>query len=166
MHGRVQPAISNLYTYEEVRQSRYHLKMLTGDFYTYKLKAELFGGSPHCRLCSSTQQNCECKSVHKYSESISHILVSCCALDSIRQKILLEITQLCSKIKYLDLQSVTQNESSLTQFILDPSSPNLQSRVNINDQILPDIIMKSRNLCYALSQRRLELLKIKENKSK
>ena len=163
LRGRVHHTISDLYTYEEVRQSRYHIKMLTGDFYTYELKAELSGGSPHCRLCSSAYQNRESETDQNYIENISHIIVICSALDDIRQKILSEITQICLNIKYLDIQSITLNEETMTQFILEPSSLNLQSRVNINDPILPEIIRKSRNLCYALSKRRMELLKLKEN---
>ena len=106
----------------------------------------------------STDEYCQ-----KYSESISHVLISCFELNDKRQKILSEILQLCSNIEYLDIHSVTENEDTLTQFILDPSSPNLESRVNINDPILPDIIRKSRNLCYVVSKRRMELLKLKEN---
>ena len=166
LRGRVHPAISDLYTYEEVRQSQYHIKMLTGDFFTYKMKAELSGGSPHCRLCSSPHQNFEGESGQYYSESISHILITCCELEDKRRKIISEITKLCSNIEYLDIHLITQNEETLTQFILDPSSLNLQSRVNISDPILPEIIKKSRNLCYAISQRRMELLKLKDSNQK
>ena len=63
--------------------------MLTGDFDTYKLKSELSGGSPHCRMCS--YENKVGESGHKYSESIAHVLISCCEIDDKRQKILSEI---------------------------------------------------------------------------
>ena len=66
LRGRHHPALSNMATTNEVRVSRPHLKMLAGNYLTYKMKSEQSGGSPHCRICTSGQE-----------ESLSHVISSC-----------------------------------------------------------------------------------------
>ena len=63
LSGRHHPALSGIITVNDVKKSRYHLKMLVGDLFTYQVKSEQSGGSPHCRLCTDMED-----------ETISHIL--------------------------------------------------------------------------------------------
>ena len=80
LRGRQHPALLNIVTPHEVQKSRIHLKMLSGDFLTYEIKALHSGGSPHCRIC-----------IKKMSifiiESTEHIITSCEAFDEIRTRI-------------------------------------------------------------------------------
>ena len=48
LSGRNHHILSGIYTSTDVKKSRYHLKMLIGDLYTYEVKSEQSGGSPHC----------------------------------------------------------------------------------------------------------------------
>ena len=50
LSGRHHPALSGIITVNHVKKSRYHIKMLVGDLFTYKMKSEQSGGSAHCRL--------------------------------------------------------------------------------------------------------------------
>ena len=69
LRGRHHPAISGLITTEDVKLSRSHIKMLSGDFFTYQKKSTQSGGSPHCRVCGDPSEN----------ETIFHILITCSA---------------------------------------------------------------------------------------
>ena len=126
LSGRHHPALSGLVTVSDVRKSRYHLKMLVGDLFTYEIKSEQSGGSPHCRLCTERK-----------NESVSHILTYCSAYSDIRIRILAEFSYLYmqskSQVSFTDL--ISDNEM-LCQFILDPTSMNLQRRIKLNDPIL------------------------------
>ena len=46
LSGRQHPAITGIFTTQEVKKSRFHIKMLIGDLYTYQTKSEQSGGSP------------------------------------------------------------------------------------------------------------------------
>ena len=88
-------------------------------------------------------------------DTVAHIVASCPSLSDIRDKILTEIEALvsscASNIKFKDY---LKSEQLLTQFILDPSSFNLERRIHINDPVLPQIFVLSRDLCYQLDKRR------------
>ena len=109
--------------------------MLIGDLFTYEMKSEQSGGSPHCRLC------CEMK-----NETISHILTFCGAYSDVRNRILQEFSYLCTKSQSGILFSELLNDSEgLCQFILDPTSLNLKRRVNLNDPMLGSFFQLSRD---------------------
>ena len=151
LRGYPHPSICHMITSAEVQQSRAHMKMLTGDFYTYEMKAEQTGSSAHCRCC------------YKNSESLLHILTQCSAYQDIRERILNEIYNICTQISNFDVQSIFDDNQLLTQLILDPSSLNLKSRINTNDPLLPQLFVKSRNLCHSIYKRRLLILKDRES---
>ena len=65
-----QPVLFNVVSTHEVKKSRSHLKMLSGDYFTYSIKAKQSGGSPRCRLCPSDLDE---------AEDIEHIITSCTA---------------------------------------------------------------------------------------
>ena len=74
LRGRHHPALANIITTYEVQKCRIHLKMLAGDFFTYEVKADQSGGSPHCRCCSYPSP----------PENLQHILTSCSSYSDIR----------------------------------------------------------------------------------
>ena len=99
--------------------------MLCGNLLTYGMKFEQTGlGSARCRLCDNPY------------ESVSHIVSSCPCYNDVRTKILEEFSENLSKSKNcLNIQQFSSSETTLTQLILDPSSMNLEFRVNIQDPI-------------------------------
>ena len=53
------PSIKGIYSTNEVKRSRIHIKMLLGDLYTYEVKSQQLGGSPHCRNCEKQNKTPE-----------------------------------------------------------------------------------------------------------
>ena len=150
LRGRRHPALSTVTTTYEVQKSRIHLKMLVGDYLTYDLKSIRSGGSPHCRCCSNQSSA---------KEDIVHILTQCDAYNDIRERIYPEFSAVCNESKSgLEFQTL-HSEYSLTQFILDPSSLNLERRININDPVLEKLFQVSRDFCYTINSRRIEQLR-------
>ena len=84
----------------------------------------------------------------------------CPAYESKRLKITEEIGKLCLTGKSeINLEEIMKNPNILTQFILDPSSFNLKSRVNISEPILGPLFKLSRDLCNRIHSERLKKLK-------
>ena len=151
LSGRHHPALSGLVTTQDVKKSRAHIKMLIEDLYTYEIKSDQSGGSPHCRLCPDRK-----------TENISHILTFCSAYSDIRIRILEEYSYLCMEAKSaVDFSELMTDSEILCQFILDPSSFNLKQRIHMNDPLLGSFFRVSRDLCFAVNERRLKLLKEK-----
>ena len=154
LSGRHHPALSGVFTTQDVKKSRCHIKMLIEDYYTYQIKGEHSGGSPNCRLCPDEK-----------SEDICHILTFCSSYSDIRIRILEEYSYLClqssSEVSFSELIS---DRETLCQFILDPSSFNLKKRIHLNDPLLGSFFQISRDLCFTINERRLKLIKEKEAK--
>ena len=90
------------------------------------MKNNELGGLSHCLLC------CEMK-----SELISHILVYCSAYNDIRKRIFEEFAYLClQSCSGIDFSEFLSDHEKLCQFILDPTSLNLDKRVNPSDPML------------------------------
>ena len=148
LRGRHHPSLSQVITTGEVKQLRPHLKFLTGDYLTYERKYNESGhGNPLCRICRVG------------NESISHILTNCSAYNTQRNKILKEIEELCDlTLNNINFSEIKSDSNKLTQFILDPTSFNLQKRVHISDPIVPTMFKLSRNLCKAIHTERTRKL--------
>ena len=73
------------------------------------------------------------------------------------------IIDFCEKQGFLFITNIASDEEMMTQFIIDPTSLNLPQRVNVNDQMLPELISICRNLCNSLHSLRMKI--IKDNKS-
>ena len=150
--GRPHPALAGLITSKDVQNARVHLKMLAGDYFTYSVRAKQSGGSPYCRCCSTTFSN----------EDIFHIVVICEAYADIRKKLIPGYQDLCSKTKIpINFEAIANNENTLCQFILDPSSFNLKFRVNLTDPTLCRFFKLSRDYCNAINKRRIEIIRTK-----
>ena len=95
-------------------------------------------------------------------EDISHILL-CSAHSDIRERKFEEYAHLCmqstSGVIFSDI--IKENETT-SQFILDPSSFNLKSRIHMNDPLLGLFFKISRDICFSINTRRLKLLKEKQ----
>ena len=145
-------------TTDEVRKLRPHLKFLSGDYLTYQVKFDQTQkGSPLCKICSLD------------NETVCHIITICPEYDEMRKRILHEFKEMCrlSPSLQVDFQSLVNNPETLNQFLLDPTSFNLEHRVHRNDPIVQHLFKISRDLCYSIHNRRmktlLELSKEKNN---
>ena len=150
LRGRHHPALSGLLTTKQVSQARIHLKMLAGDYFTYSVRSRQSGGSPNHRSCTPLEP---------MEEDISHILAVCEKYSDIRDRMLPEFQTLClqakSSVKFEEMRS---QFNTLTQFILDPSSFNLETRIHLSDPILPDIFQLSRDYCNAIHTKRSNVI--------
>ena len=140
-------------TTRDVKLSRPHIRFLTGDYLTYKIKSDQSGGSPHCRICTAGED-----------ETVCHVISSCSALRLQREKVLEEFWKLCKSTKnQIDFSEVMKNEEKLCQFILDPTSLNLPNRVSPNDPLLTQFFQLSRDFCFIIDKKRVELIRRLEN---
>ena len=148
LRGRVHPSLANIITTKDVKMLRPHVKFLTGDYLTYQRRYQESGkGNPICKIC--TLEN----------ESICHILTQCPAYQSTRDKILQEFEEICSVIQSnFNFENIKTDPETLTQFLLDPTSFNLKTRVHINDPVVPDLFKLSRDYCYAIHSERTRKL--------
>ena len=149
LRGRHHPSLANMVTTWDVKKSRAHLKFLSGNYLTYKIKADQSGGSPRCRICETGAE-----------ETVSHVISNCSALQLERQKILPDISKLCALTQNkINFEELLQSEEKLCQFILDPTSLNLTLRVNLQDKLVPAFFQLSRDFCHVMDKTRLRLLK-------
>ena len=150
LRGRHHPCLKNIIAIEDVKKVRAHLKFLCGDYFTYEVRYNQTGkGSSLCKIC------------YLESESICHIVSRCTEYESIRTRITSEVKEILSKMNLSNPLKIFENENLFTQFILDPSSFNLDSdcRVNINDPMLTDLFKLSRDFCYSIDNTRKRKLK-------
>ena len=153
LRGRQHPCLSNILTTHEVKKARPHIKMLAGDYFTYSIKASQSGGSPHCRTCNVDENTIE---------DTMHMISVCSAYANIRSRIIDQFREFLNKnINSFDFESVVQDNELFCQFVLDPCSMNLASRINIADPSLAELFQLSRDLCYGIHSKRLEILKEK-----
>ena len=154
--GKKHPVLSGVFTTHEVKKSKIHIKMLAGDYLTNEMRANRSGGSPHCKNCPEiTQKN----------ENLEHILTECNGYIKVRERIFLEFSEACkltrSKVNFEDY---LVDDQVLTQFILDPTSINLEKRVHINDPSLNELLRILRDYCYAINSLRVSEYKKKEKR--
>ena len=143
LRGRNNPCLSNIITTEEVRKLRPYLKFLTGDYLTYQRKFE------------------ETNEGSRESESICHVISICHEYEDIRSRILKEMAELCLLAKSkINFENILSDPEVLAQFLLDPASFNLGTRVHISDPILQNMFKISRYICWAIHSRRMKALKI------
>ena len=151
LNGRPHPALSGILTTKCVRKARAHIKMLTGDLYTYETKSKYQGGSPHCRLCIEQGPK---------TENLVHIITECKAYKDVRIRILLQIEIVCTRAQSnINFRNILTNNNQLTQFILDCTSLNLSERINECDAICPIVFNLARDLCYSIMKKRNEFIK-------
>jgi hypothetical protein len=156
LRGRHHPALSSMITTQDVKLSRPHLKLLAGNYFTYKIKADQSGGSPLCRICTSGHE-----------ETVTHVISSCQAMAVERDRIFNEYSRLCSLTKNgINFDEVLMCEEKTCQFILDPTSLNLPMRVSCYDPLVQEFFKLSRDFCYIIDKTRIGLLKEMDKQSK
>ena len=151
LSGRPHPALLNIYTTQEAKKLRLHLKFLTCDFLTNeRLSLDKPSISPACTLCQAP------------TDSIEHVLVACGATSEVRNRLLPELLNTVAKVQPMS-QILMNNQpaSILTQFVLDCTSINLPEtiRVPAHNPGVSDIFRVSRAWCFAVSSERSRLLK-------
>ena len=129
--------------------------MLAGDFLTYQTRADRSGGSALCRSCPESSPK---------KENLNHILTECLAYAEIRDRIFPEFSKICKTTKSnASFEDILQSNEALCQFILDPTSLNLEKRVNINDPVLPELFRLSRDYCFAVNSIRINKITTKKS---
>ena len=149
LRNRHHPALRDLISTQEVKKSRFHIKMLAGDYFTYSVKASQSGGSPHCRCCPYPSP----------PEDLSHILYACVAYSELRNRIIGEYQTLCNQTMIpIQFNQFCNDSETFCQFVLDPTSCNLTHRVHIDDPVLGRLFKLSRDFCYAVNSARMKIL--------
>ena len=149
LRGRHHPALANQLNSNDVRISRPHLKLLAGNYLTYKIKADQSGGSPACRICRSGAE-----------ESVSHVVSACSGMILERNRIFQQYQTLCNKTKNeINFDEILKDEEILCQFVIDPASLNLPVRVSLADPLVSEFYKLSREFCYIIDKTRIGLLK-------
>ena len=82
-----------------------------------------------------------------------------------RKRMLFEFSELCKSTKNkIDFQSIMNDEEVLCQFILDPLSLNLKTRVSQSDPLVSEFVKLAGGYCHIIDKTRLQLLnKMKNN---
>ena len=154
LNGKCHPALSNVMTSHEVRQMRPHIKMLAGDYLTYSMQAAQTDSSPHCRLCFAPFDDTE------------HVVASCNATADSRDRLFLELAVVTSlTANKIDFLEIAKNPNTLTQFILDCTSLNLENkhRGSIQDNAVSTIFKKCREMIFTIHSERIRKLKEVKN---
>ena len=134
-----------------LKKMRPHIKMLSGDYYTYKMKAYYQWGSPHCRLCQKPSPH------NENEEDFEHILTVCSAYTEVRNRIFEEMGKICEQSRgWINFKDFLENLAQLVQFILNGSSLNLPSRFNYEEILCSNISELSRDLCFSINKTRLD----------
>ena len=118
---------------------------LATNYLTFEIKTNQSGGSAECRLCFSPV------------ESLEHLISHCVKFDDVRARIKAKMISICQESGIsIDIYKYSSNE--FCQFVLDPSSINLNQRVSITHPALPLLFQQSRDFCYFIDQVRTRKL--------
>ena len=149
LSGRPHPSLLGIVETRQAQKVRAHLQLLTGDFPSFELIGQRQKSDQSCRLCSHPV------------ESTQHILIECCATSDVKERLLPELLNLIAAIDSTN-ELLFQNPSrlSLTQFILDPTSFNLNSgtRISFQNTRLPELFTLCRDWCFSVIALRKKLL--------
>ena len=151
LSGRLHPVLHNIFTTQDAKKLRLHLKFLTCDFLCNEtLSNQKPSISPACLLCKEPV------------DTIEHILVSCMAMSEVRSRLYPELVNTVLQVQpsCLILQH-TPPPPILAQFILDCSSLNLpeQYRIPIHNPNITNIYRISRDWCFGIGSERTRKLR-------
>ena len=144
--GRSHPALQYILTTQDSKKLRVHLKLLTCDYIRYDSQA--------CSLCNDSNDD--------IPDLTEHILVTCQATSSVRQRLFPELMNTVSRVQPTSsILLYNVSPSILTQFILDCTSINLPDSVRIpmHNPDITDIYRIARDWCFAAHSERVRLLK-------
>ena len=155
LSGRPHPVLAGVHTTQEVKYSRVHIKMLSGDYLCFSHLGKDRKQSPHCRLCKTLSPL-----VTTPDETMMHLLTRCRATSDVRTRILPDLLNVLAQ--HLPENQILQQPTHehLTQFILDPTSLNLPVTVRISPKhtAFPQIIAICRRLCFFIHKSRSKQL--------
>ena len=137
----------------EAYKLRAHLQLISGDFPSYELIGKQRSSDPGCCLCPSPL------------ESTQHILSECLATADVRRRLLPELQNLISEVHPTNgLLDPHVPRSTLTRFILDPTSFNLSNkfRIPFQHRRLHEVFHLCHDWCYAITSSRKKQLDSKE----
>jgi hypothetical protein len=149
LSGRSHPVLHHIYETREAFKLRAHLQLLSGNFASYELIGKQRSSDPGCRLCPTP------------IESTQHILSACCATADVRERLLPELLNLISEVHPTNgILDPHVPKSTLTQFILDPTSFNLSNkfRIPFRHTRLHEIFRLCHDWCYAVTSSRKKQL--------
>ena len=153
LNGRPHPAIDGATTTTTAKELRPAVKMLLNDYYTFQLRSTNSNNSlsPYCRLPGCNEK----------VEDTQHVL-HCPATSSARESLLTELRELVeSASPHIDYVRLSQNEETMTQFLLDCSSHNLEpeQRIDQNYKLTMDVFKICRRIINATHCMRIKLLR-------
>ena len=151
LSGAPHPALRDIFTSQDVKKLRIHLKFLTCDFLTNeRLNHDQPHLSPACSLCLSPVDSAE------------HILTICRATNEVRARLLPEFLNTVARVQpSCELLHCHTKSPIMTQFLLDCSSQNLPDnfRVPTHNPNITDIFKISRDWIFAvISERQRQLI--------
>ena len=152
LSGRPHPALDNVYSTQDSKKLRLHLKFLTCDYLTNeRLSLDRPTLSSACDLCLDP------------SDTIQHVLTQCSATNDVRSRLFPELVNTIAKVQ--PMCSILHHyppPDTLTQFILDCTSLNLPPSIRIpaHNPLVYLIYKVSRDWCFAISNERSRLRKL------
>ena len=155
LNGRPHPALQNIFSTQDAKKLRIHLKFLTSDYLTNQRLSMM--------KLSSTDKCCLCHNSGLYIDSIEHVLTTCRATSDVRERLFPELVNSVASVQpSCRILDSLPTPDILTQFILDCTSIKLPDcfRIPAHNPSVGDIFRISRDWCYAVNSERLRLLRI------
>ena len=144
LYGGCHPTLFVVYTTQDVTRLRPHLKMLAGDYLCFATLSKERGTDTVYRLCQVDSPAA--------TENIIHLLRLCRGTADTRQRLFADL--LNTVLWYFPDNQILQQQDhqTLTQFILDCSSPNLSNLTRINPchPDIAQIVRSGREFCFAI----------------
>ena len=130
----------------DVRRANNKVRMVTG---TYILQST--------RSAFNQTKNTTCLLCGDAEEDMVHFIVQCSFLEDERQPLLSNIIQ-CIPLVYQTHPSQTWPPHLVTQLVLDPTHPTIQSMLPLQPSVIDEIERLSRLLCYKIHMKRCKFL--------
>ena len=149
--GAPHPALRNIFTSQDVKKLRHHLKFLTGDFISnYRRALDQPNLSPACDLCDAPE------------DTVEHVMAVCRATHAVRERLLPELLNIVARVQ--PMCGILKNQTmphTLTQFLIDCSSLNLPEtfRIPAHNPDIVEVFRCSRDWSFAIISERTRLLK-------
>ena len=151
LSGASHPSLRNIFTTQDVKKQRLHLKFLTSDFLTNERKSiDQPNLSPACVLCKDPV------------ESIEHVMVACKATKEVRDRLLPELLNTVLWVQpTCTILNPNPSNSILVQFIIDYTSLNLPDyfRIPSHNPDISAVYKILRDWAFAINSERSRLIK-------
>ena len=134
----------------DVRRAIIKVKILTGTYILQYNKAKFnqHDVSPICCLCEAAE------------EDRIHFLLGCSRLNSVRQKYLEKIRSILCGIDISISHQIMSNQKLLMQLLMDLSKLGVFDSHHVDSSTFEELESVSRNMCFALHSKRVQLLSL------